>query len=59
MSNGLYEMNLLSKDSYTITNKFQFVETVEENLGFFDTTTTRKIQKGKIIVPRTWHTIIR
>ena len=34
MSNGLYAMNLLSKGSYTKTNKFQFVETVEENMGF-------------------------
>jgi len=24
----------LSNDSYTTTNKFQFLETVEENLGF-------------------------
>jgi len=35
-------MNPLSNDSYAITNKFQFVESVEENLGFFNTMTTRK-----------------
>jgi len=44
MSNGLYALNPLSRDSYTTTNKFQFVETVEENLGFF---TPRQQERAK------------
>ena len=33
MSNRWYAMKPLSNDSYTTTNKFQFVETFEENLS--------------------------
>jgi len=45
MSNCLYAMILLSNDRYTTTNKFQFVETVEENLGFL---TPRQQERAKM-----------
>ena len=40
-------------------NKFQFVETVEENLGFLRPRQQERAKKGKRIVPHTKHTIIR
>jgi len=47
MSNGLYAMNPLSKDSYTTTNKFQFVERFEENLGFLTPQQQERANKAR------------
>ena len=49
MSNGLYAMNPLSSDSYTTTNKFQFVETVEENLGFLTPRQQERAKKARAL----------
>ena len=40
-------MNPLSNDSYTTTKKFQFVEAVEENLGFLTPKQQERAKKAR------------
>jgi hypothetical protein len=45
----LYAMNPLTNDSYSTTNKFQFVETVKENLGFLTPRQQERAKKARAL----------